>query len=216
MTLIDVSRGRMEHDKVVEASISNLEWSSKSLAELLLHPRYYATDPGKESAPYFAGSVQVGANIPESKALSERLFDALSAFKIKTASVAMHLDDDWRRRFFSQLDSLLEKASWELDDRPPSVESFTTLLRMLLLFYPMRRPGLGATSDGFLIAAWTAGKDRLTIECREKDRVKWVLSCSVDGEREAAAGDSTLPNLKRILAPYSPQRWFRADNVPQS
>jgi hypothetical protein len=153
---------------------------------------------------------------PAKKTLGEELFDSLASFKIKTSTVAMHLDDQWRLRFFTQLDNLLDEPSWDPEDKPPSLESFTTLLRMLLLLAPERRPGLGASSDGNLVAAWTVGNDRLTIQTLRNDRVKWSLSCDLDGARESAAGNSTLSNLREILSPYRPDRWFRAKHLSQA
>ena len=155
-------------------------------------------------------------SLPPKKTLSEELFDALASFKIKTSTVAMHLEDQWRLRFFRQLDSLLDEGSWDREDKPPSLDSFATMLRMLLLLAPERRPGLGATSDGNLVAAWTVGSDRLTIQALHNDRVKWVLSCDLDGARESAAGSSTLSNLREILSPYRPDRWFRAQHLSQA
>src|SRR6266446_1942964 len=49
----------------------------------------------------------LGQRPEPSKTLDEQLYDALSAFKTRTALVAMHLDRDWRSRLFNQLDSLL-------------------------------------------------------------------------------------------------------------
>lgn len=154
------------------------------------------------------GALRSNARPKFPKTISEELFEALAAFKIKTAGVAMYLEETWRSRFFRQLDSLLDAESWDPGDRPPTVESFTTMLRMLLLFGAERRPGLGATDDGLLIAAWTVGPDRLTVQCMPNDKVKWSLSCDLDGAREIAAGNSTLANFKDILAPFHPDRWF--------
>jgi hypothetical protein len=150
------------------------------------------------------------------KSLPEELFDSLASFKIKTSTVAMYLEDSWRLGFFKQLDSLLGSESWDPEDALPAPDSFNTLLRMLLLLSPERRPGLGASGDGILIAAWTVGSDRLTIYCLPKDQVKWVLSCELEGARESAAGNSTLSNLREILSPYRPERWFRAKQLPQT
>jgi hypothetical protein len=156
------------------------------------------------------------SNIAINKTLSEKLFDALASFKVKTSSVAMHLADSWRLGFFRQLDSLLEEESWDPADAPPTSDSFTTLLRMLLFLAPERRPGLGATSQGNFVAAWTVGNDRLTIEALPKDRVRWVVSCELNGAREAAAGSSTLSNLGGVLSPYNPDRWFCAQRLPRA
>jgi hypothetical protein len=191
---------------------------SKTLADLLVSP-LNSRNENLAAPPISIRTVgqprQRLISLPK-KTLGEELFDALASFKIRTSSVAMYLDEQWRRRFFDQLDSLLDEESWDRDDKPPSLESFTTLLRMLLMFAPARRPGLGATSDGALVAAWTVGADRLTIQCLRNDRVKWVLSCELDGARESAAGNSSLSNLRQILSPYRPDRWFFAQRLPRT
>jgi hypothetical protein len=75
--------------------------------------------------------------------------------------------------------------------------------------------GLGATHDGHLIATWTVGEDRLTIECLPKDIARWHLSVLIDGERERAAANTPLQRLSQVLQPYDPNRWFRhANNIP--
>jgi hypothetical protein len=143
-----------------------------------------------------------------SLSLEERLYDARALCKIKTSEISMHLDNEWRRRFFSQLDNLMDIENWEDDDAPITVSSFTTLLRMLTAIKPVRRPGLGATSEGNIIAAWTVGSDRLTIQCLPEDRARWVLSRVIDGSRESAAGESGLTRLEAVLSPYNPEIWF--------
>jgi hypothetical protein len=94
--------------------------------------------------------------------------------------------------------------------------SFTTLLRMVL-FLGGRRPGLGVTASGNFIATWTEGNDRLTIECKPQDRVRWVLLQNLDGQSESAAGETTIKRLPEVLRPYDPpKRWFphAADQAP--
>lgn len=140
--------------------------------------------------------------------LEERLYDALASFKLKTAAVAMHLTADERLRLFRQLDSLMAADTWDPDDAPTTLGSFSTLLRMVL-FLGGRRPALGATSTGNFIASWTEGADRLTIECKPDDQVRWVLVQDLDGERESAAGETTTRRLLDVLRPYdAPNRWF--------
>lgn len=149
------------------------------------------------------------------KSLEERLYDALAAFKVRTSSVAMHMDTDWRDKLFGQLDSLLDAEEWDAEDLPPDLHSFGTFLRMLLNMRPERRPGLAASSDGHLIATWTVGKDRLTVECLPNDEVRWLLSRCLDGETERAAGLTVIARLPEVLAPYNPAKWFtRAVSIP--
>ena len=141
--------------------------------------------------------------------LSERIFDALGTFKLKTAMIAAaHFNRDERARLFKQLDSLFDAGSWDSADVVTTEASFTTLLRMML-FLGGRRPGLGVTGTGNFIATWTEGDDRLTIECKPQDHVRWVLLQSLDGQRESAAGETTVRRLPEVLRPYDPsKRWF--------
>jgi hypothetical protein len=157
-------------------------------------------------SPTFLGSREIA------KSQEEKLYDALAAFKVRTANIAMHLDRERRSGLFRQLDSLLAVEDWETDDAPPSIGSFATFLRMLILVRPSRLPGLGATSDGNLIATWTVGNDRLTIECQPKDFVRWNLSATIDGERERSAAMTPLLRLREVLRPYGPERWFEDGN----
>jgi hypothetical protein len=133
--------------------------------------------------------------------LKEQLYDARAAFKVQTAQIAMHLDMCVRSKLFRQLDSLLDYENWEPEDAPPTLASYLTFLRMLLDLKPTARPALGATSDERLVAAWTEGDDRLTIECLPNDEVRWVLSRNIDGDRESAAGITKASRLKHVLAP---------------
>lgn len=140
--------------------------------------------------------------------METKLYDAKALCKIKTAEFAMYLSDDMRTRFFSQLDNLLDPDNWEDDDDPITIESFTTLLRMILFLEPSRRPGLGATQNGNIIAAWTNEKDRLTVECFPNNKVRWVLSRYINDERESGAGETQLIRLPEVLSPYKPEHWF--------
>jgi hypothetical protein len=138
----------------------------------------------------------------------DTLYTALARCKVKTNQFAMHFGSDWQRRFFAQLDALMSKDDWVESDTPVTEASFTTLMRLLLTMRGKRRPGLGLGNGGRVIAAWTNGADRLTIECLPDDRVRWIVSQSVDGESDAAAGDTTLALLPERLAPFNPDKWF--------
>ena len=121
---------------------------------------------------------------------------------------AAHFNRDERSRLFKQLDSLFDAESWDSADMVATDASFTTLLRMVL-FLGGRRPALGVTASGNFIATWTEGDDRLTIECKPQDHVRWVLVQNIDGQRETAAGETTVRRLPHVLGPYDPStRWF--------
>lgn len=177
---------------------SNIVYQESVLAHLALRP--------PSSAP--TGK----ADIP--KSLPERLFDSRANCKIRMASVAMHIDKDWRNGFFKQVDNLLNLEDWDEDDEPVTAASFATLIRMILFIKPERRPGLGAAEEGYIIAAWTVGDDRLTIKCLPNDQIQWVLVHCIDGDREVASGQTTLPRLTDVLQPYDSKKYWCANEVP--
>jgi hypothetical protein len=150
--------------------------------------------------------------ISTDNAVEERLFDALSRVKRLTAMVAMHLDAAWRENLFIQLDGLHDPAEWEVDDEPVKESSFATFLKAIVEIRPERRPGLGLSQAGHLIAAWTTGRDRLTIEFLPNDQVRWVLSRYYDDEPVRIAGQMAVSRLVEQLAPYEPARWFCRDS----
>lgn len=140
--------------------------------------------------------------------LDARLFDALASAKILTAQVAMHLDRAWRDKLFRQIDALLDPEEWETDDEPLQQSSFSTFLKAILSIRPVRRPGLGLSPSGHLIAAWTTGRDRLTIEFLPDDHVRWVLTLYYDDEPDRFAGQTPVARLMEGLRPHNPERWF--------
>jgi hypothetical protein len=142
--------------------------------------------------------------------VADRLFD----LKVATADVAMHLEQTWRSGLFRQLDDLLSDDSWHADDALPTAASYRTFLRLVILLGRPRRPSLGCSEAGNLIASWRRGEDRLTIECRADDDLRWVLSRHADGDHESAAGICKLAKLQSRLAPYQPEAWFVADETP--
>lgn len=210
MSMIEIPRVRSgDALQIGRPTIAALTSGIGEFSQLLNTRIEQAVRPAQTIAPL----AMRHAAVPK-KTLEERLFDSLASFKVRTATVAMHLDHGWRERLFAQLDNLMALESWETDDLPPSLASFSTFLRMLILLKPQRRPGLGATADGHLIATWTAGSDRLTIECLPNDIARWHLSVIIQDDRERAAAETPLVRLSTVLQPYDPLRWFAdADRI---
>jgi hypothetical protein len=150
----------------------------------------------------------VVAEKSETKTLEERLFDATANVKILTSQVAMHLDREWRERLFQQLDSLHDPEEWDAEDKPIQQSSFATFLKAIFQIRPTVRPGLGLSHGGLLVAAWTSGKNRLTIEFLPNDRVRWVISRYPEGEFEQFAGQIPVSSLLDSLSKYSPAEWL--------
>jgi hypothetical protein len=165
--------------------------------------------PMTDPTPAFSG---MDTRAYSQKSMEEQLYDALAAFKMRTATIAMHLDRNWRDKLFTQLDSLLGADSWEKDDLPPALGSFSTFIRMLLFLKPDRRPGLAATSDGHLIATWSKHDEHLTMECFPNDLVRWHLTAIINEEKEPAAAITPVARLAEVLSPYHPARWFANDD----
>lgn len=149
----------------------------------------------------------LGSQVHE-RSLEEKLFDATAEVKVMTSQVAMYLDSQWRSKLFNQIDLLHDVDEWEHGDEPLQRESFATFLKAICELKPKKRPGLGLTSSGQLIAAWTAGSSRLTIEFLGNSRVKWVISRMIDDEIEHYVGDTTVNRLAAGLRPHHTEEWF--------
>jgi len=140
--------------------------------------------------------------------LASVLFDVSAELKKLTSRVSMHLPPQWREVIFNQIDSLCDPEEWDEEDAFPSIPSFRTFLRLLLTLKPSKRPGLGMSGAGVLVAAWTNGRNRLTVECQPQDQVRWVLAREMEGRVERCAGQTTIERLSDCLAPYHPIIWF--------
>jgi hypothetical protein len=146
--------------------------------------------------------------IPSSSSLPEKIRYKVASFKRLTATIAMHLDPVWRQTLLSTLDRLLDSDDWDEEFVLPSEQSFSTFLRMVIYLHPTKRPGLGLSANGHFLAAWTRGEDRIVIESLANDEVRWVLSRTVQGERESAAGKILLHRVPDVIAPYDPSPLF--------
>lgn len=175
---------------------------SNTLAEMLRR-----TDPASGRIPSSRGQTS------KLIAGAERLYEALATAKIMTSKVSMHLDSAWRRTLFLTLDKLLDADDWHDDDEPLNPQSFETYLRFILLIRPSRDPSLGISNAGNLLAGWTDGRNRLSMELLPHDSVRWVLVRYLDDERETAAAQIALPRLAQALSPYQPERWLFDDRA---
>jgi len=137
-----------------------------------------------------------------------QLCEKAASLKRLAATVAMHLDAEWRGRLFTRLDQLLDPIDWESDFELPSEQSFSTFLRMIIYLHPTRWPGIGLSAGGHFLASWVCGSDRIIIECLRNDEVRWVLSRTVDGDRESGAGKLQLHRIPEVTAGYHPEPLF--------
>lgn len=140
--------------------------------------------------------------------VDEILFQSRAAAKIYASKVAMRMDPVWRDKLFGQLDSLLDPEEWDELDNPLVTESFATFIKVMFLLLPGRRPGLGLTFQGNIIAVWSNGENRLTIECLPNDIARWVLAYQVETGIERTAGEAKISRLVDHLSPFELERWF--------
>jgi hypothetical protein len=146
-----------------------------------------------------------------------RLFNTIATLKIAVANVSMHLDAEWRARLFSQIDMLLDPEDWDESYKLADAESFTTFLRMVLLFGALPRLGLGIDEDGHILAGWRNEIGLLSLTFLRGDRVRWSIVRREKGETESAAGETTLDRLLMVLKPYDPERWYgNANYLPSA
>lgn len=171
----------------------------------------FRTLPLSTSVPAYGIPIRGVSELAVAKPNADRdqiVHARLAALKIATANLAMHLESKWRDGLFRQLDQLIDPTEWDFSDDLPSVASYKTFLRMMIFLGKVKRPALGATSDGNIIAGWMSGKDRLTIECAPADEVRWSVVKWIDGRREPAAGRTLVARLPSRLEPYDSSDWF--------
>nr|WP_314094222.1 hypothetical protein [uncultured Shinella sp.] len=129
-------------------------------------------------------------------------------FKVYLSGVWMHLPEGWQERLSSQIDSLVDPEEWDKDDTIPDPNSSRTLIRLLIATKAHKRPGLGVSPLGNIVAAWSTETDRLTVECMADDHIKWVLTKNTNGQIERAAGEGRIQRLSAVLRPYDFAAWF--------
>lgn len=120
----------------------------------------------------------------------------------------MHLNRKARDRYFKQLDLLHDCDEWFGDEQPLVLESYKGFIRFMLSIDGDTKPSLALFPRGFLLAIWVEGKNRLTVEFLDANRVSWVLSRHDGNTTEHGAGDNSWSRLPDVIAPYKPSVWF--------
>jgi hypothetical protein len=158
-----------------------------------------------------AGDVSVIGKTAESEptgTIEDQLRIKLAAVKRVLTAVSMYFDASWRHELIQKLERFHDPEDWEEDREFPSERSFATFLRTIIYLHPTKRPGIGLSAYGNFLASWRRGDDRIVIEFLPNDELKWVLSQTVDGERESGAGINQIYRLPDLIAGYEPERFF--------
>ena len=126
------------------------------------------------------------------------------------SAMSMYFPSGFAPGLNQQFANLMDEDAWEDGDEFVSMEACTAFLMMLHHARTKRRPGIGTNGRGSITASWTAGDNRLTIECLPSARISLVLSrVGEDGDIERAVFGAMRPErLRQVLAPFSPGVWF--------
>lgn len=125
------------------------------------------------------------------------------------ASVGQYIDNVWRISIIARIRELLDPEDWDNDAILPSIDSFKTFLRMAVYVNPSRRPGLAIAPNGNFVAIWANGSDRMFVETRPKDRMRWVLSKQSKAEPDIASGEAGIHRILDVTQPYGPDDFFQ-------
>lgn len=126
------------------------------------------------------------------------------------SEISMHLPSGFATGLNTQFANLMDDDAWEDDDELISPEALTAFIMLVMRSGTRRRPGIGTNGRGSITASWTAGDNRLTIECLPTGRVNLVLSRQQnDDEVERAAFGPIRPErVHEVIAPFDPEVWF--------
>ena len=143
--------------------------------------------------------------------VEDELFNAGATAKIMTSRVSMYLRKGWREKLFYQLDLLLDPLEWDPQDIPLQAQSFDTFLKAICDVKPTKRPGIGISNAGNLVAGWRNsenGEDRVSLEFEPSERVLLIGSRVIDGQTESFSARTVVRNLKKTLANMNCTHWL--------
>jgi hypothetical protein len=181
-----------------------LSWAASSLSKVV---EKRISDLQKLTA----GAVSVISKTTDAQpsgTIEDQLRARLTAVKNVLTPVSMYFDPSWRRELIEKLDRFHDADDWDDDRQLPSESSFATFLRTIVYLHPTKRPGIGLSAQGHFLASWRRDSDRIVIEFLPNDELKWVLSQTVDGDRESGAGINQIHRLPDLIAGYEPDRFF--------
>jgi hypothetical protein len=158
-----------------------------------------------------AGAVSVIGKTPDGKTpgtIENQLSTKLASMKQVLSPVSMYFDASWRKELIEKLERFHDAEDWDNERALPSEASFATFLRTVIYLHPTKRPGIGLSAQGHFLGSWRRESDRIVIEFLPNDELKWVLSQTVDGERESGAGLNQIHRLPDLISGYEPDRFF--------
>lgn len=188
--------------------------SYETAVEGVAHPLWGSASGSEAAAESFEFSFtpcrqkQVTRSVRPARSTAERLFEATAGAKIWTSRVAMKLDRATRDRLFRQLDNLHDEDEWFEGDAPIQLDSFKSFVRAIIAGAIGGKPGLSLTPQGNLVATWSDGDAKLSIEFQPDNFARFLWRQVVDGEVERMAGVSKITRLSALLRSLEARGWL--------
>lgn len=142
------------------------------------------------------------------RSIVERLHDVAAFCKEQTARIAMHLDDEWRRVIFGQIDFLLNIDEWDGEDKIPSRMSYLTLLKAILFLRPKDFPSFGFSQAGTWTATWKSDDVMFFVDFLEADMLRWASAKKSEEGFGTAAGRVALIDVIPWVKASGAEHWF--------
>ncbi len=124
------------------------------------------------------------------------------------AILGRYFEPEFKSALIKRVQDLLDPSEWGKEDAIPSAASFHTLLRLLVSINAERQPGLGIAPNGNFVAAWHDGDDRFFVEAAKNDLMKWVLSRTIESQKERASGEAKIHRFFEVTQAWRPEGYI--------
>lgn len=122
-----------------------------------------------------------------------------SSLKSLFRGYAMYFDAGFCAQMLKQIDVLLDYDEWMDGDKLPSENSFRALLRGIVHLKPQKRPALGLTSGGNMLAMWSNETSKVSLEFIPGDLITWTATRRVSGPADQMASRTATVRLPAAL-----------------
>jgi hypothetical protein len=126
------------------------------------------------------------------KTFAEAIFNSLVELKVGVAQYAMHLSSNVRSKLFSDLDDVINVDDWYEGDTLPRAPSFRDFLKWTIYSKRFNWTSIGVSDEGDILVAWRSDNAMIAARYDGYGRVWWTATKEVAGEKNHAAGDSSL------------------------
>lgn len=126
------------------------------------------------------------------------------------SKISMHLPKGFASGLNRQFANLFDEDAWEEEDELIGHKAASAFSQFLIATGTNTRPGIGTDGRGSITASWSAGKNRLIVECLPTGKVSLIVSR--DGQKgeieRIASGPLNLERATKMLNSFDPGVWF--------